>query len=88
MASARFLITGRVQGVGYRYFVRREAQALGVVGYVQNLDDGSVEVVAEAPQETLELLAERLREGPPFAEVDRVERSPAPPAGGRGFFIR
>ncbi|HEY7509386.1 MAG TPA: acylphosphatase, partial [Vicinamibacteria bacterium] len=48
MAAYRFVVHGRVQGVGYRYFVQREADARGVTGFVRNLPDGSVEVVAEA----------------------------------------
>jgi acylphosphatase len=84
---ARFLVSGRVQGVGYRYFVLREAQALGVNGYVRNLADGSVEVVAEAPPETLLILAERLAEGPAFAEVGSIERTSIPALRAAGFTI-
>ena len=73
--SARFLVRGRVQGVGYRYFVLREARALGLQGYVRNLPDGTVEVVAQGPQDTLAALAERLHEGPAFADVSAVERT-------------
>jgi len=88
LISARFIITGRVQGVGYRYFACREAEALGVTGHVRNLPDGSVEVVAEADRERLEAFAGRLREGPPFGRVEGMERSAIPAVGERGFHIR
>jgi acylphosphatase len=77
-----------VQGVGYRYFVVREARALGVDGYVRNLADGSVEVVAEAAPATLLTLADRLAEGPAFAEVTSVERTAIPALRETGFTIR
>lgn len=80
---------GRVQGVGYRYFVSREAESLDVAGFVRNLPDGSVEVVAEAAEEALATFEGRLREGPAFAAVASLERSPAPLRDGeRGFHIR
>ena len=88
LTAARFVISGRVQGVGYRYFALREAQALRVAGHVRNLPDGSVEVVAEATPEALQTLAERLAEGPAFAEVARVERLAGPVVGSRDFVIR
>ena len=80
-------MNGRVQGVGYRYFVLREAQALGVNGYVRNLPDGSVEVVAEASPATLRILADRLAEGPSFAEVSSVERTSIATLRAAGFTI-
>lgn len=73
-----FLITGRVQGVGFRYFTEREAQKRRVRGYVRNLPDGRVEVLAQAESGTLEDFAARLSEGPRAASVESVERSPAP----------
>ncbi|HEU0091177.1 MAG TPA: acylphosphatase, partial [Vicinamibacteria bacterium] len=69
MASYRYLVRGRVQGVGYRYFVMREANGLGVSGFARNLPDGSVEVVAEGPDDVLARFEDRLREGPSFATV-------------------
>jgi acylphosphatase len=88
LTAARFIVTGRVQGVGYRYFALREAQALGVAGHVRNLPDGSVEVVAEGAADMLLALGERLAEGPAFAEVAHVERVAIPAAGAKGFVIR
>jgi acylphosphatase len=66
-------ILGQVQGVGFRLFVRRRAQALGLQGYVRNEHEGSVEVVAEGPDSALEQLLHTLRRGPPGAQVRTVE---------------
>jgi acylphosphatase len=66
-------VTGRVQGVGFRYFVQREAQALGLAGWTRNLEDGrSVEVVAEGDEAVLREFETRLREGPAYASVDDI----------------
>jgi acylphosphatase len=65
-------VTGIVHGVGFRYFVLREAQMLGLVGWVANLPDGSVQCVAEGPRVRLAALLDRLRDGPPAASVDGV----------------
>ena len=65
-------VTGRVHGVGYRYFVLREAQLLGLVGWVANVSDGSVHCVAEGPRDRLEAFVGRLRDGPPAAIVEGV----------------
>jgi acylphosphatase len=81
----RALVRGFVQGVGFRWFVRSEANRLGLGGWVCNRADGSVEVVAEGPQETLEVLAERLWSGPAGAVVDDVEVAWS---GGTGAFSR
>jgi len=70
--GVRFTVSGMVQGVGFRYFVERVARSLGLVGYVRNLYDGSVEVYAEGDRARLELLGGRLRKGPSYARVDEV----------------
>ena len=88
MAAYRYLVTGRVQGVGYRYFVLREAERLGVAGFTRNLSDGRVEVVAEGSDEVLDELESGLRRGPSFAAVNGVDRAPIPPRGDAGFHIR
>jgi acylphosphatase len=88
MASCRFLVRGRVQGVGYRYFVLQQAEGLGVAGFARNLPDGSVEVIAEADDTVLRQLEEQLRKGPSFAKVAAVERLDVAPRGGQGFHIR
>lgn len=81
-------VRGRVQGVGFRYFVLREAEYLDLAGYVANERDGSVHVVAEGPPAVLDELLERLHEGPPASIVERVihRREPARGLGG-GFRV-
>ena len=88
MAAYRYVVAGRVQGVGYRYFVLREAERLGVAGFTRNLSDGRVEVVAEASEDVLGELETRLRRGPSFAAVDGVDKTSIPPRGDGGFHIR
>lgn len=79
---------GRVQGVGYRVFALREAMYLDLDGYVANLADGGVRVVAEGPRSKLDALLERLEEGPPAGWVDRVITRWEPARGlGSGFRI-
>lgn len=88
MATYRYLVQGRVQGVGYRYYALRAAEQLGVAGFARNLPDGSVEVVAEAPDPTLAEFEDRLRSGPSFAQVTDVLKSLLTPRGDQGFHIR
>jgi acylphosphatase len=79
-------VTGRVQGVGFRFFVLREAMALGLDGWVANTPSGAVRCVAEGPDDRLEALLERLREGPPAAIVDHVSEAFMPATGTLGAF--
>ena len=79
-------VTGRVHGVGFRYFVLREAQALGLVGWVANVSDGSVRCVAEGTRPSLDQLARRLSKGPPAAIVEHVSISWMPAIGGFASF--
>jgi acylphosphatase len=79
------LIAGRVQGVGYRAYVRRHALDLGLTGHAENLADGRVEVVAEGPRGGLEHLLERLRTGPVHASVDSIDVQWGEAGGARGF---
>lgn len=72
--AARFRVSGRVQGVGFRAATRREAVRLGLVGHAVNCADGSVEVVAQGAPSAVEALAAWLQHGPPHARVERVER--------------
>lgn len=78
----RYLVSGRVQGVGFRYFTRARARELGIRGWVRNLADGRVEVVASASERDLALFEQRLGEGPAGAVVHRMEPSAAD--GGSG----
>jgi acylphosphatase len=81
-------VRGRVQGVGFRYFVLREADDLGLDGYVANERDGSVHVVAEGRTEVLDALLDRLHEGPPSSIVERVIEHREPAQGiGNGFRV-
>ncbi len=79
-------IRGRVQGVGFRYFVLHEAMRGGVTGWVANRPDGAVECLAEGDPRDLDELLEALREGPPGADVERVEVRWLPATGGFGDF--
>ncbi len=78
MTRVRWLVGGRVQGVGFRAFARREAAGLGIRGTVRNLPDGRVEIHAAAEPETLERFRERIAAGPSFGRVDRIDEEPAP----------
>jgi len=73
IVARRFIVRGRVQGVGFRWFVEREADLLGIAGWVRNNPDSSVEVLAQGTKEQLAGLRSRLREGPRAARVDDVE---------------
>jgi acylphosphatase len=84
--AKRYLVRGRVQGVGFRWFVEREAQLLGIAGWVRNNHDGSVEVLAQGTRDQLLGLHSRLREGPRAARVDAVEVSEATPVAGLSSF--
>src|ERR1700751_2387099 len=75
--ARRFLVRGRVQGVGFRWFVEREARLLGVAGWVRNNADGAVEVLAQGSREQLSALRDRLQQGPRAARVDNVDESEA-----------
>jgi acylphosphatase len=79
-------VYGTVQGVGYRYFVVRHARRLGLTGFVRNLADGSVEVVAEGKAATLKELVSLLEAGPSGAAVERVEAGWEGHAKGYGSF--
>ncbi len=86
-------VRGRVQGVGFRWFVLREARRLELDGWVANEADGSVRFVADGPRDDLEALLEVVREGPPASLVETVivDWPPIPAGGSRrgsGFEIR
>ncbi len=74
----RFRVSGRVQGVGFRWFTREAGRELGLAGRVRNLPDGRVEVAAVGGRERLEAFRERLRQGPPGARVTGIEEEEIP----------
>jgi len=83
------LVHGRVQGVGFRYFVIHRALGLGLRGYARNTSEGSVEVLAQGPRPALEHLLALLRRGPAAADVHEVEISWRQPSGHfSGFHVR
>ena len=88
MPARRFWIGGRVQGVGFRYFVWKTAIAAGVTGWVRNLADGRVEVHAQAAVKVLDAFEERLRKGPTRAEIGSFEAQQAAPEKHSDFHIR
>jgi acylphosphatase len=79
VSQFRARVTGRVQGVGFRYFAQREAQRLGLKGWVRNLSGGDVEVVAQGPEDALQEMLRTLRQGPPLAWVRDVVVEWQPP---------
>ena len=85
MKRVRITIHGRVQGVGFRYTIRREAQRAGVAGSIENRPDGAVEAVFEGPSEAVERMVALCREGPPGASVTDVEEREEDPQGDEGF---
>jgi acylphosphatase len=84
--AKRYIVRGRVQGVGFRWFVEREAHMLGIAGWVRNNHDGSVEVLAQGTRDQLSGLHARLREGPRAARVDSVDVTEAAPVSGLSSF--
>jgi acylphosphatase len=86
--ARRFLVSGRVQGVGFRYFTQDIAEREGLTGVVRNLPDGRVEAVAEGDSESLTRFEAALRRGPSHARVELVEIDALPLTGGYfGFSV-
>jgi acylphosphatase len=84
----RMLARGRVQGVGFRWHVRRSAEALGLSGWVRNLPGGEVQLEAQGPRAAVGLLAGAVGRGPAMARVDSLAREEIPPAWNEtGFSI-
>ena len=84
--ARRFLVRGRVQGVGFRWFVEREAHLLDIVGWVRNDPAGNVEVLAMGTFDNLAALRSRLNAGPRAARVDEIEEFEAEPVAGLNSF--
>ena len=87
MTAKLFTVRGRVQGVGFRYFVLREAQARGVAGWVRNLPDGAVEVLAAGEPALVDAFEGRLWHGPPHARVTEIEAAAAAAPEEPGFRV-
>jgi acylphosphatase len=84
--ARRYIVRGRVQGVGFRWFVEHEAHTLQIAGWVRNNPDSTVEVFAQGTRDQLAGLHQRLREGPRAARVEEVEVSDAEPTSGLTSF--
>jgi len=78
LQTRRYIISGRVQGVGFRWFVEREAALIGVTGWVRNTERGDVEVMATGTDEQHATLRRKLQQGPRAARIDHVHESAAP----------
>jgi acylphosphatase len=87
-SAKRWLISGMVQGVGFRYFVQKRAAALGISGWARNLSDGRVEVYGAGPLEALSDLAGSLHKGPPMSDVRSVEEMEAALEPLSGFEVK
>ncbi len=87
--ARRYVISGRVQGVGFRFFTQEAAAREGIQGWVRNAPDGRVEIEAEGDAEALDRFEHRVRHGPPGARVDRVDVIDGPASHhNTGFSIR
>ncbi len=86
--ARRYLIAGRVQGVGFRYFAADAAAREGVSGWVRNLADCRVEIAAEGERDAVDRFERAIRHGPPHARVDDVDVTDNVPSGAVGFAIR
>lgn len=78
LETRHYVISGRVQGVGFRWFVEREAAQLGIAGWVRNCSNGDVEVMATGTREQHSSLRQKLQQGPRAARVDDVSESREP----------
>ena len=87
MRAKHYLIRGRVQGVGYRYFARDAAERYGLCGYAKNLPAGEVEVHAEGDEAALQLFRRELERGPRMARVSEVIESDLPASGTYSSFL-
>ncbi len=89
LVARRFVVRGRVQGVGFRFHTERAALREGLSGWVRNLADGSVEAEVEGDHEAVSRFEWKVRQGPPGARVDHVETTElVPTARASGFTVR
>jgi acylphosphatase len=87
MIARRVLLSGRVQGVGFRFFAERAAREAGVKGWVRNLPDGGVETVAEGEDQAVARYLERVRQGPPGSHVTAAQVFDVEPSSYGSFEI-
>jgi acylphosphatase len=87
VVARRAVVTGRVQGVGFRFFAERAARDAGVAGWVRNREDGAVETFAEGEEQAVRLYLDRLKIGPRVSRVTAVHEEEAGPAGHTTFEI-
>ncbi|WP_210364130.1 acylphosphatase [Bacillus sp. REN3] len=73
MIQLKIVVSGKVQGVGYRYYAQMKAIQFGITGWVRNLEDGGVEILASGLRESLDQFIDEIRRGNPFSTVDHVE---------------
>jgi acylphosphatase len=81
IVARKFVISGQVQGVGFRYFAQRSAARHQVLGYVRNLEDGRVEALAEGPPKAVEEFKHDLIAGPSYSKVEHLEETVLDPSG-------
>ena len=86
LVARRFVLTGHVQGIGFRFFAENAARAEGLSGWAQNHPDGSVEVVAEGDREAVDRFEAKLRRGPGRARIERIVVDDEAPSGRAGGF--
>ena len=86
--AVRVIIKGRVQGVGFRFWLAREAEALGLGGWVRNCRDGTVEALFSGAEDEVRKMIAHCHRGPPISHVTRVIEEEAVPPNGRGFDIQ
>ena len=87
MIARRCIVEGRVQGVGFRYFVFQQAQRFSVKGWVRNLENGSVEIQAEGDADSMNHFLDKVRSGPAFSYVSNVDTKEIPLEGRERFSI-
>jgi acylphosphatase len=86
LVARRLVISGRVQGVGFRFFVEAVARQEGVGGWVRNLPDGAVEAFIEGDEEAVNRVEGKIRRGPPVARIEHIETESETPGGSRLTF--
>jgi len=88
MKAIRIFISGRVQGVCFRAFIREHAQNLGLTGWVKNLDDGRVEAIIEGSEKNVNKLLESCKKGPAYSRIKDIEIEKIKEEGFDGFVVR